>query len=62
VAPILRALDRAGWSGYYDLEVFSDNGAWGTAYPDALWDVPPAELVARARTAFSELWEAAAVA
>ena len=62
VASILRALDRAGWSGYYDLEVFSDNGAWGTVYPDALWDVPPAELVARARTAFTELWEAAAVA
>jgi sugar phosphate isomerase/epimerase len=62
VAPILRALDRAGWSGYYDLEVFSDNGAWGTVYPDALWDVPPAELVARARAAFTGLWEAAAVA
>ncbi len=62
VASILRALDRAGWSGYYDLEVFSDNGAWGTVYPDALWDVPSAELVARARAAFAELWEAAAVA
>ncbi|MGZ4401064.1 MAG: sugar phosphate isomerase/epimerase family protein, partial [Gaiellaceae bacterium] len=49
VASILRALDRAGWSGYYDLEIFSDNGAWGTVYPDSLWDVPPAELVARAR-------------
>ena len=34
VAAILRALDRAGWTGYYDLEVFSDNGAWGTVYPD----------------------------
>ena len=33
VASILRALDRAGWSGYYDLEVFSDNGAWGTVVP-----------------------------
>ncbi len=41
VASILRALDRTGWTGFYDLEVFSDNGAWGTVYPDALWDVPP---------------------
>jgi sugar phosphate isomerase/epimerase len=61
VASILRALDRSGWSGYYDLEVFSDNGAWGTVYPDALWDVPPAELLARARTAFDDVWEAAIV-
>ena len=62
VASILRALDRAGWTGYYDLEIFSDNGAWGTVHPDALWDVPSAELVARARKAFAEVWEAAAVA
>jgi sugar phosphate isomerase/epimerase len=62
VASILRALDRAGWRGYYDLEIFSDNGAWGTVHPDALWDVPAAELVARARRAFAEVWEAAAVA
>ena len=37
---------RAGWSGFYDLEVFSDNGAWGTVYPDSLWDVHPADLLA----------------
>jgi sugar phosphate isomerase/epimerase len=61
VAAILRALAGAGWSGYYDLEVFSDNGAWGTVYPDSLWDVPPAELLARARIAFDEVWEAAIV-
>ena len=60
VASILRALDRAGWGGYYDLEVFSDNGAWGTVYPDALWDVPPAELV-QGPAAFADWWEAAAL-
>src|SRR5262249_1191040 len=43
VAAILAALDRAGWRGYYDLEIFSDNGAFGAAYPDSLWDVEPAE-------------------
>jgi sugar phosphate isomerase/epimerase len=61
VASILRALDRTGWTGFYDVEVFSDNGAWGTVYPDALWDVPPAELIARARAAFDDVWEAAIV-
>jgi sugar phosphate isomerase/epimerase len=61
VASILRALDRAGWTGYYDLEVFSDNGAWGTTYPDSLWDVPAAEFVARAKATFAAAWEEAAV-
>ena len=33
---ILGALDRAGWDGYYDLEIFSDNGTFGNAWPDSL--------------------------
>jgi sugar phosphate isomerase/epimerase len=26
---IFGALERAGWAGYYDLEIFSDNGTFG---------------------------------
>ena len=59
---ILGALDRAGWQGFYDLEIFSDNGAFGTAYPDSLWDVERRELARRARTAFVNCWEARRVA
>ncbi len=55
---ILGALDRAGWDGYYDLEIFSDNGAFGNAWPDSLWDVPPVELARRGREAFERLWQA----
>jgi sugar phosphate isomerase/epimerase len=55
---ILAALDRAGWDGYYDLEIFSDNGAFGNAWPDSLWDVPAAELARRGRRAFERAWEA----
>jgi sugar phosphate isomerase/epimerase len=62
VPTILGALERAGWSGYYDLEVFSDNGAFGTAYPDSLWDVEPAELVRRSREAFARCWNDRTVA
>jgi sugar phosphate isomerase/epimerase len=53
---ILGALDRAGWSGFYDLEVFSDNGAFGNAYDDSLWDVQPTELARRARESFIACW------
>jgi sugar phosphate isomerase/epimerase len=53
---ILAALDRAGWDGFYDLEIFSDNGAFGTAYDDSLWDLQPTELASRARERFTTTW------
>ena len=53
----LGLLDRAGWDGYYELEIFSDNGAFGLAHPDSLWDVPAEELAGRGRDAFLACWE-----
>ncbi|HZS31359.1 MAG TPA: sugar phosphate isomerase/epimerase [Gaiellaceae bacterium] len=53
---ILGALEDAGWGGFYDLEIFSDNGAFGSAYPDSLWDVDAAELARRGREAFAHCW------
>jgi sugar phosphate isomerase/epimerase len=61
VGEILGALEAAGWSGPYDLEVFSDNGTFGTAYDDSLWDVPAPELARRGREAFLECWQARTV-
>jgi sugar phosphate isomerase/epimerase len=55
---ILAALDRAGWNGLYDLEIFSDNGAFGNAWPDSLWDLDPDELARRGRDAFERVWAA----
>jgi sugar phosphate isomerase/epimerase len=62
VPSILAALERAGWNGYYDLEIFSDNGAFGTTYPDSLWNVEPGELVRRSREGFMHCWEERRVA
>src|SRR5487761_123701 len=56
VPAILGALDRAGWDGFYDIEVFSDNGTFGSAYPDSLWDLDAAELARRGRDAFFTCW------
>jgi sugar phosphate isomerase/epimerase len=56
VPAILGALDDAGWTGFYDLEIFSDNGAFGSAYPDSLWDLDAAELARRGRDAFVKTW------
>jgi sugar phosphate isomerase/epimerase len=54
---ILGALDRAGWSGFYDIEIFSDNGAFGNVYDDSLWDVEPTELARRTRESFIACWD-----
>lgn len=58
---MLRALHKAGWRGPYELEVFSDDGAFGSAYPDSLWAQDPADVVRRGRDAFLRQWERAAV-
>jgi sugar phosphate isomerase/epimerase len=62
VPAILGALERAGWDGFYDLEIFSDNGTFGAAYPDSLWDVEPGELVRRGRESFIQCWDERRVA
>jgi sugar phosphate isomerase/epimerase len=53
---ILGVLEEVGWEGFYDLEIFSDNGAFGSAYPDSLWDLEAAELARRGREAFFTCW------
>ena len=53
---LLGVLEEVGWDGFYDLEIFSDNGAFGSAYPDSLWDLDAAELARRGRDAFIQCW------
>jgi sugar phosphate isomerase/epimerase len=53
---LLGVLEDVGWEGFYDLEVFSDNGAFGSAYPDSLWDLDAVELARRGRDAFFNCW------
>ncbi len=47
VAEILAALDRAGWDGLYDLEIFSDDGTFGAAYDDSIWALRPDDAARR---------------
>ena len=58
---MLRALHDAGWRGSYDLEVFSDDGAFGSAYEDSLWREDPGDVARRGREAFRQLWDRATV-
>jgi sugar phosphate isomerase/epimerase len=50
--PILATLIEAGFTGWYDFEVFSDDGRWGNDFADSLWKLPHDEFLRRGRTAF----------
>jgi sugar phosphate isomerase/epimerase len=56
IPAILRALDSAGWDGLYDIEIFSDDGTFGTEHPDSYWAAPAEETLRRARGAFERCW------
>jgi sugar phosphate isomerase/epimerase len=47
VASLLARLRALGFDGWYDLELFSDDGTFGEDYPDSLWRLPPVEFARR---------------
>lgn len=53
---LLRSLDSAGFEGWYDVEVFSDNGLFGSDYPDSVWARPPAEVARDSVSKVMDLW------
>lgn len=58
---IFGALTDAGWQGAYELEVFSDDGTFGSDYADSLWAEEARELASRGRDGFRQLWARAGV-
>lgn len=55
---ILKALRRSAFSGWYELEIFSDDGTFGNTYPGSLWRMEASVLVSSARDRFVQLWDA----
>jgi sugar phosphate isomerase/epimerase len=51
------ALDAGGFTGWYDLEVFSDDGRWAEAYLDSLYNLKPAEVAKRSVAGFRKEWD-----
>lgn len=56
---ILASLGRGGYNGWFEFELFSDDGRWGTELPDSLWKLPYEELLTRARIGFEDAWASA---
>ena len=56
---IFGALDDAGYEGWFDLEIFSDDGSFTDQdFEDSLWKQDPVEVVKRAKAGFLQAWEA----
>jgi sugar phosphate isomerase/epimerase len=51
----VRALIEAGYDGWFDVEVMSDDGTFGEAFPDSLWALPTEEIARRAVAAVEAL-------
>lgn len=54
---IFRALEAGGFDGWYDLEIFSDNGLYGNTYDDSLWNQDPVDVAARGVRQFRAIWD-----
>ena len=53
---MVATLIEAGFTGWYDYEVFSDDGRWGNAFPDSLWAKPHEEFLREGYQAFSRCY------
>ncbi|WP_167706666.1 sugar phosphate isomerase/epimerase family protein [Sphingobium fuliginis] len=56
IPALLAALERGGFDGWYDFEIFSDDGRWGTELPDSLWKLPYDKLIERAHSGLLAAW------
>jgi sugar phosphate isomerase/epimerase len=54
---IFGALDEGGFDGWFELEIFSDDGSFSSDYPDSLWKWDPAALIRTGRDKAERLWE-----
>jgi sugar phosphate isomerase/epimerase len=53
VAPeIMATLIESGYDGWWELEIFSDDGTFGMDLPDSYWKLPHEELLALGKAAF----------
>ncbi len=51
----VRALLDAGYEGWLDVEVMSDDGTFGSAFPDSLWALPVEEIARRSVASMERL-------
>lgn len=55
-AGIIATLLEVGYDGWWELEVFSDDGTYGNEFPDSYWKLPHEEFLRRAKEAFDRAY------
>ena len=53
---LVAALRGAGYDGWYEMEIFSDDGRFGNDYPDSLWKLDPLDYATRQIEGFMRCW------
>jgi sugar phosphate isomerase/epimerase len=59
IPAMVRALEKGGFDGWWDLEVFSDDGRAGNDFPDSIWKRDPRDWVADGKQKFERIYESA---
>lgn len=56
---IFSALEAGGYDGWFDLEIFSDDGTFTDQdFEDSIWKQDPLDVVRRGKAGFLKAWEA----
>jgi sugar phosphate isomerase/epimerase len=55
---MITALEQGGFSGWWDLEIFSDDGRDGNDFPDSIWKRPPRDWVREGKEKFERIYGA----
>jgi sugar phosphate isomerase/epimerase len=53
---LVAELRNAGYQGWYELEIFSDDGRFGNEFPDSLWKLDPVDYAQRQLDGFMRCW------
>ncbi len=59
VEAIIRTAEAAGYTGWYELEIFSDDGTFGEPVPDSMWRQPAVQVARAGKAAFDRVYERA---
>jgi sugar phosphate isomerase/epimerase len=56
VEEVIRAAADAGFDGWYELEILSDDGTFGQPVEDSLWRRPPLEVLREGKASFDRVY------
>jgi sugar phosphate isomerase/epimerase len=61
VVDIIRTAEQAGYRGWYELEIFSDDGTFGEPVPNSMWQQPAVDVARAGKAAFDRVYADAVV-